>query len=125
MENAKKFFEEVAKTEEAKALFAAIETPKDDEELVAAYIEIAKKLHISHEHFSRIFKHETGSSPKRYLNDIRMKKAAEYLTKEDSSVTRTAKNVGFPDVLSFSRAFKAYYGCTPTEYKRRNENSKN
>ena len=44
MENAKKFFEEVAKTEEAKALFEAMEKPADEEEIVAAYIEIAKKL---------------------------------------------------------------------------------
>ena len=44
MENAKKFFEELAKTEEAKALFAAIEKPDTEEELVAIYVDIAKKL---------------------------------------------------------------------------------
>ena len=44
MENAKKFFEEVAKTEEAKALFDAMDKPEKDEDIVAAYIEIAKKL---------------------------------------------------------------------------------
>ena len=47
MENAKKFFEEVAKTEEAKALFAAMEAPKNEEERANAYIEIAGKLGIS------------------------------------------------------------------------------
>ena len=47
MENAKKFFEEVAKTEEAKALFAAAEAPKDEKERILAYIEIANKLGIS------------------------------------------------------------------------------
>ena len=44
MENAKKFFEELAKTEEAKALFAAIEKPDTEDELVAIYVDIAKKL---------------------------------------------------------------------------------
>ena len=44
MENAKKFFEELAKTEEAKALFAAIDKPDTEEELVAIYVDIAKKL---------------------------------------------------------------------------------
>ena len=86
---------------------------------------IANELHISAEHFSRIFKSETGISPKKYLTDIRMKKAAEYLAKESSSVTETADAVGFPDVLAFSRAFKRYYGCAPTEYNRRKENSIN
>ena len=44
MENAKKFFEELAKTEEAKSLFAATEKPDTEEELVAIYVDIAKKL---------------------------------------------------------------------------------
>ena len=47
MENAKKFFEEVAKTEEAKALFAAMEAPKNEKERILAYIEIANKLGIA------------------------------------------------------------------------------
>lgn len=44
MENAKKFFEEFAKTEEAKALFASTGAPDTEEARIAAYIEIAKKL---------------------------------------------------------------------------------
>ena len=44
MENAKKFFKEIAKTEEAKALFAAIEAPEGEEARIAAYVDIAKKL---------------------------------------------------------------------------------
>ena len=44
MENAKKFFEELAKTEEAKALFKSVETPETEEARIAAYIDIAGKL---------------------------------------------------------------------------------
>ena len=44
MENAKKFFEEVARTEEAKAFFKATKAPETEEARIAAYIEIAKKL---------------------------------------------------------------------------------
>ena len=44
MENAKKFFEETIKTEEAKAILSAIEKPATEEERVAAYLDIAKKL---------------------------------------------------------------------------------
>ena len=46
MENAKNFFEEIAKTEEAKALFKAAEKPESEEARIAAYIEIAKKFGI-------------------------------------------------------------------------------
>ena len=44
MENAKNFFEEVAKTEEAKAFFKAVKAPETEEARVAAYIDIARKL---------------------------------------------------------------------------------
>ena len=46
MEKAKKFFEEIIKAEEAKALFAATEKPETDEARIAAYLEIAKKLNV-------------------------------------------------------------------------------
>ena len=44
MEKAKKFFEEVIKTDEAKALFAATKQPETEDERIAAYLDIAKKL---------------------------------------------------------------------------------
>ena len=47
METAKKFFEEIVMTEEAKALFAAAEAPKSEEDRVCAYIDIASKLGIA------------------------------------------------------------------------------
>ena len=46
MENAKKFFEEILKTDEAKAIIADTKQPETDEERVAAYLEIAKKLNV-------------------------------------------------------------------------------
>ena len=46
MENTKKFFEELAKTEEAKALFKSVEIPETEEARIAAYIDIAGKLGI-------------------------------------------------------------------------------
>ena len=47
MENVKKFFEEIIKTEEAKALIASYEKPKTEKECIEAYIDIAKKLGIT------------------------------------------------------------------------------
>ena len=47
MENAKKFFEEAVKTEEAKALLAAVEKPKTEDECIAAYINVAEKLGVA------------------------------------------------------------------------------
>ena len=77
---------------------------------------VAAKLHVNKSYFSEIFKEAMGVSPKHYLNEIRMKKAAERLCKEDFTVSAVAISVGFPDAFSFSRAFKKYHGCSPSEY---------
>ena len=44
MENAKKFFEEILKTEEAKAIISSLVKPETEKERLAAYLDIAKKL---------------------------------------------------------------------------------
>ena len=78
--------------------------------------EIAKRLHIARTYFSDIFKARKGISPKRYLYELRMEKAAELLLKHGINATATANSVGYPDVFAFSRAFKRYYKYAPTEY---------
>jgi len=55
------------------------------------------------------------TSPREYLATLRMNKAAELLC-GGFGVTVVAASVGYPDVFSFSRAFKNYYGLPPTEY---------
>lgn len=81
--------------------------------------ELAERLHVSKEHFGRVFKSETGFSPKKYLNDIRMQKAAEFLTQKNDSISKISKSVGFTDVFAFSRAFSRYYGYSPSEYAKK------
>ena len=44
MENAKNFFEELIKTDEAKTIVEAMDKPETEEERISAYIEIANKL---------------------------------------------------------------------------------
>ena len=99
----------------------AISIMKTDYHSAMTVSDIAARLHISRGYFTEIFKSETGVSPKKYLNDIRMKKVADLIVRNGASLTVAASSVGFPDVFTLSRAFKAYYGCTPTEYKRKNE----
>ena len=81
--------------------------------------EVAKRLHIARTYFSEIFKARKGVSPKRYLDELRMEKAAELLLKHGINITATANSVGYPDVFAFSRAFKRYYKHSPTDYVRK------
>lgn len=77
--------------------------------------ELADRLHLNRSYFSEIFKQVTGISPSKYLTDYRMRKANELLTTHDCNVTVTALSVGYPDVFSFSRAFKHHFGYSPTQ----------
>lgn len=76
--------------------------------------DIAHRLHLNRSYFSELFKMNTLLSPDNYLRQLKMNKAAELLTKYNCSVSVTASSVGYPDVFSFSRAFKKYFGISPS-----------
>jgi len=81
--------------------------------------QLADKVKLSKAHFPVLFKKETGFSPIRYINNLRLKEAALSLEKEDFlSVKQIALNVGFNDQSRFIREFKKKYGTTPKEYRR-------
>ncbi len=75
--------------------------------------EIASRLSVSSEHFSRMFKRETGFGFNEYLNLLRLKKAEELLKNEPISVSEIAMMCGFNDCNYFSTKFKKMYGISP------------
>ena len=79
--------------------------------------EVSDMLHISDRYMYNLFIKYEGVSPKKYLNDLRLKRAADMLKKNILSVTEIAVSLGFADVLTFSRFFKKNMGVSPSEYK--------
>lgn len=71
-----------------------------------------------------IFKEVYGTTPIRYINQIRLRKARELLVNTDASVSEIAELVGFQSIHYFSRFFKAKESCTPMEYRMRNGQSR-
>ncbi len=61
---------------------------------------------------------EVGVSPQRYVNKVRLEKAKELLESGVLSVKEISAEIGFPNVSSFCRGFKARYGTTPREYRK-------
>jgi len=54
-----------------------------------------------------------------YLNSIRVKNAAELLINPNISIGEVARVVGYSSVTHFERVFKAVFGMTPREYRKR------
>lgn len=85
-------------------------------------ITVADAVRVSGKHRTYVyqaFRNAYGVSPMNYLIRLRMQKAAEKLTGSAQTVSGIALAVGYPDLFSFSRAFRKYYGCSPTQYRSR------
>lgn len=82
--------------------------------------ELAAAAGFSPYHFHRIFHALTGQTPLQYQNRIRLERAAAYLLHSPRvSVTEIALHYGYADSAVFCRAFKAYYGLSPSAYRRK------
>ncbi len=79
--------------------------------------ELSKRAGYSKSRFSHIFSEITGTTPIKYLNDIRLKISCEMLSATNNSVTEIALSCGFNDSLYFRRLFKKKYNMTPSEYR--------
>ena len=79
--------------------------------------DLADELSISRGYLRNIFVKSRSCSPQEYLMKRRIEKAKELLLKTELSVTLIASEVGYSDVLGFSRMFKRYCGVSPSEYR--------
>ncbi len=78
---------------------------------------MAEMAGISKEYFSRIFCSVTGMNYSKWLNMIRLEKAAELLADREKTMTEVAMLSGFQSISSFNRVFHAEKGMAPGEYR--------
>lgn len=80
---------------------------------------LAQVANYSAFHFHRIFKLIVGESLNTYILRKRIEKMASVLMYQPAiSVTELSLQYGFNSNSSFTRAFKKYYGVSPTEFRR-------
>jgi AraC family transcriptional regulator len=80
---------------------------------------IAAVAHYSPYHFHHIFKAITNETLNTYISRKRIEKAAAVLMhKKDTSITDLAFQYGFKSNAAFTRAFKNYFGISPSEFKK-------
>ena len=77
---------------------------------------VAEEVGLSRVHLYRKLKELTNQSPRNYIRNIRLIKAAELLSQKKMSIAEVAYKVGFASPDNFSALFKEMYGMTPKEY---------
>ena len=81
--------------------------------------EIAEHLDISPRHVERLFKRATNLSPSHYFRRLRMDAARQIVLYSNDGVADVASAVGYGSVQVFSRHYKAAFGMSPTEDRKR------
>ncbi len=80
--------------------------------------DVAKASNFSPYHFHRIFHGMIGETLNEYIRRKRMELAAKMLAyTQDYSITEIAFMCGFSSSSNFSKAFSAYFSCSPTEVR--------
>ncbi len=80
----------------------------------------AKAVYLSPSYLSRIFKHETGVSFNKYLNNIRIEKSKALLLSHEIRLSDIAPLVGFEDQSYYTKVFKRTTGVLPSLYRDKN-----
>ena len=78
---------------------------------------LAEKLDYSEYYFSRKFKEISGMQFRDYLRYRRLAFALKQIRDTEDGILDIALNYGFSSHEAFTRAFKAAYGMTPSEYR--------
>lgn len=78
----------------------------------------ADAIGITEIYLSRLFKQVTGDNFSKYVESLRMKDAAELLKSDAYSINEVAEKVGYNSPQVFRRAYRRYYGVTPSEARR-------
>jgi AraC-like DNA-binding protein len=78
--------------------------------------ELSKKMNTSRGTLYNRILSLTGETPVEYIRSIKLKKAAMLLEKSDMKISHIGYEVGFSNPNYFTRAFKAKYHVSPSQY---------
>lgn len=79
---------------------------------------LAETLNLSPSRLRHLFKAELGMPFKKYLRQVRMKRAKHLLETSFLTVNEVAKQVGISDSSHFVKYFQSQYGISPGKYRK-------
>ena len=81
--------------------------------------ELARRAALSERHFRRVFAQQTGTTPARFVERVRVEAARHQLESSAGSVEHVATSCGFGSPETMRRAFLRVVGVGPSEYRQR------
>ncbi|MFD1406152.1 AraC family transcriptional regulator [Robinsoniella peoriensis] len=85
--------------------------------------DLAGLINVNEQYFCRFFRRAIGKTPMEYVNEIRIRRAAEMVISTDNLIMDICLDCGFNNLGNFLREFKKYTGTTPRLYKKENRSS--
>lgn len=83
---------------------------------------LALEAHLSERQFSRLFLSETGETPAKAVERLRIEAARQHLEHSDRPIEEIASSVGFNDPERMRRAFVRMFGYSPQAIRRQAKN---
>lgn len=80
---------------------------------------LADQAAMSPRNFSRVFAEQTGTTPAKFVEQIRLEAARQRLEQSRETVEAVATACGLGTALSLRRLFERYLGVSPGEYRER------
>jgi AraC-like DNA-binding protein len=81
---------------------------------------IESQLNRKYEYLCHIFKKYSGLSIFTYIHQLRIQRAQYLLINSELAVNQISESVGFADPYYFSRLFKRFVHCSPSEFRKQN-----
>jgi len=80
---------------------------------------LSERIHMSPRHFARIFATQTGVTPGRYVESLRLERARVLLESTSQTIEDIADRCGFGTVETLRRSFARRLVVSPSDYRER------
>ena len=81
---------------------------------------LARECGVSEVYLRKLFIKNLNTTPKKYISEMRLKKAKQLLSEGVLKIGAIAEECGFSSTYNFCRFFKSKTNISPTEYMKRN-----